>query len=354
MNAFKGSVVTALFVCGPALALDSSFSLPSIPSTPVYTPPPQIVTPQVSPVVSPPMPPVSPVGNFAPMIPTDFTNLHMGGPDPTALPTFNAAGAVQKTSKFPDLNSVKQDESGILVKKLGSAEYTRPSLASVNLSYGSILVSVRRPARLGIISTPQGDVSVAADADVIIVYREGVLRVMNLTGPSDSVKLKVHSSGVSAKIVMGDRDKGKMENKAEPGVAEMFGVDKGGVAEHAGADKAFDKHNTHEPIVSAPVAVAVKVGHELVSSDHALTRHDLQPHDGIGRRRFAFVETNVLAVSEFSLESVLTSSDLLVDMAQTTDGLRERRIMGDLSKMAAVLNYMNGGTGYVALAKDKQ
>jgi hypothetical protein len=261
---------------------------------------------------------MAPVNTFAPMIPTDFTNLHMGGTDPTALPTFNAAGAVQKTSKFPDLDSVKQDESGILVKKLNQAEFTRPSLASVNLSQGSILVSVRRPARLGIITTPQGDVSVAADADVIIVYNEGVLRVLNLTGPSDSVKLKVHSSGVSAKIVSSEAD------------------------------------NSHEPIVSAPVAVAVKVGHELVSSDHALTRHDLQPHDGIGRRRFAFVETNVLAVSEFSLETVLTSSDLLVDMAQTTDGLRERRIMGDLSKMAAVLNYMNGASGYVALAKEKQ
>jgi hypothetical protein len=94
------------------------------------------------------------------------------------------------------------------------------------------------------------------------------------------------------------------------------------------------------------------VGHEIVSSDHALTRADLHPHDGIGRRRFGFVESNVLAVSEFSLESVLTSSDFLVDLSQKTSGIKERRIMGDLSKMAAVLNYMNGQQGFVSSIKN--
>lgn len=265
-----------------------------------------------------------------PLIPTDYTNFSMGMFNSSvSMPNLNPATAVQKlSSPFPSLDQLQQDEEGILVRSLENASFTRPSLASVKLESGSILVSVRRPSRLGVISTPQGDVSVSADSDVIVTYNDGLLRVLNLTGHGEAVKVKVHASNVSSKIISSAPEPKldtKLETKPEP---------------------------SHEPIVSQPVAIAVKVGHEIISSDHALTRADLHPQDGIGRRRFGFVESNVLAVSEFSLESVLTSSDLLVDLSQKTSGIKERRIMGDLSKMAAVLNYMNGQQGFVSNIKN--
>jgi len=308
--------VGAWLSCGSASADPSSFSF-----TPTYSPPtPQVMAP-ISPVQAPPVMPVLPVHggrDTVPLIPTDYTNFSMGMFNSTVtMPNLNPAGAVQKLSgQFPNLDQVKQDEEGILVRSLENARFTRPSLATVKLDSGSILVSVRRPSRLGIINTPQGDVSVSADADVIVTYNDGLLRVLNLTGHGEAVKIKVHASNVSSKIITESQES--------------------------------SKESSHEPIVSQPLAIAVKVGHEIVSSDHALTRADLHPHDGIGRRRFGFVESNVLAVSEFSLESVLTSSDLLVDLSQTTSGVKERRIMGDLSKMAAVLNYMNGQQGFVS------
>ena len=319
---------------GNVFAQPSSFSYPSSPG-PVQSPQ---VMPTFNPQVTPAFPilPVRGGRETIPLIPTDYTNFSMGVFNSSvSMPNLNPATAVQRLSgPFPSLDQLQQDEEGILVRSLENASFTRPSLASVKLESGSILVSVRRPSRLGVISTPQGDVSASADSDVIVTYKDGLLRVLNLTGHGEAVKVKVHSSNVSSKIIsssaesnLDTKPEAKLDTKLEP---------------------------SHEPIVSQPVAIAVKVGHEIVSSDHALTRADLHPHDGIARRRFGFVETsvnqkeNVLAVSEFSLESVLTSSDLLVDLSQKTSGLKERRIMGDLSKMAAVLNYMNGQQGFVS------
>lgn len=312
---------SASMFAGLASAQPSSFSLPSGPS-----PMPQVM-PVYNPTYNQPVTPAFPVlpvhggRETVPLIPTDYTNFSMGMFNSTvSMPNLNPGTAVQKLSgAFPSLDQLKQDEEGVLVRSLENARFTRPSLASVKLDSGSILVSVRRPSRLGVISTPQGDVSVSADADVIVTYNDGLLRVLNLTGHGEAVKIKIHASNISAKII---------SSNSRP-------------------DQEQAKEPSHEPIVSQPVAIAVKVGHEIVSSDHALTRGDLHPHDGIARRRFGFVESNVLAVSEFSLESVLNSSDLLVDLCQKTSGLKERRIMGDLSKMAAVLNYMNGQQGFV-------
>ncbi len=307
----------AALLVAPASAQPSSFTYTGTAAP----------TPQISPVISPaaPVMPIFPVHSgremVVPLIPTDYTNFSMGMFNSNvSMPNLNPGEAVQKISGIPSLEQVHQDEDGILVRSLENAHYTRPSLASVKLDSGSILVSVRRPSKLGLICTPQADVSVSADADVIVTYDDGLLRVLNLTGHGPVVKIKIHSSDVSSKIISSPTSRANSSSS----------------------------ETQHEPNISQPVAIAVKVGHEIVSSDHPLTRADLHPHDGIGRRRFGFIESNVLAVSEFSLESVLTTSDLLVDLSQKTSGIKERRIMGDLSKMAAVLNYMNGQQGFVS------
>ena len=89
-------------------------------------------------------------------------------------------------------------------------------------------------------------------------------------------------------------------------------------------------------------------GYELIAGQEKMTRSTLRPKDGIARRYQKVLENGHLAVSEFSIESAINSCDMLVDLQQKTSGVKERRILSDMSKMAAVLNYKNGSQGYTA------
>ncbi len=80
-------------------------------------------------------------------------------------------------------------------------------------------------------------------------------------------------------------------------------------------------------------------GFEFVAGDRKLGGADLRPKDGIARRHFKFLEGGHLAVSEFSVDSAIKNNDLIADIRQNTTGVKERRILSDMSKMAAVLNY---------------
>lgn len=305
----KFQAALAIFGCQAALA--SSFSTGSTGYTPPAPGNPSVnINPSVPSIPVIPVMPVMPGGRTVPLVPTDYTNIPV--PSLNYQSTLPAGEGVKSTSQFPS-DLPDQDLDGILVRSLNGADFTRPSLASVTLNEGSILVSVRKPSRLGLINTSHGVVSVAGDADVIVTCdkNDGLVRVLNLTGLGENVKMKVHHQMVQARI-----------------------------------------HSTDAPVVvpTAPqppaLALSLKVGHELVVADRPLVKADLHPADGIGRRRFNFLESHFLAVNEFSLASLLTGSDLLVDLRQKVDGLKERRIVGDLSKMAAVLNYLNGEQGY--------
>jgi hypothetical protein len=303
-----------IFSTGPAPAQGTGGSFDTgggssggfMPQIPVGIPTP--VMPQIPVNIAIPRTPT------IPLVPTDYTNVGMTGVLNVPGPMGPQEG-VTSTGFSEDVP--KQDGQGILVRALNHAKYDRPSLESVTLHEGSILVSVRRPSRLGLITTPQGVVSVAADSDVIVSYHEGIVRVLNLTGMNESVKMKVHHEMVQAKVVTGT-DSGQSAPAADP---------------------------------PKPLALAIKVGNELIVGDRPLVKADLRPADGIGRRRFCLLESNYLAVNEFSLETVLTTSDMMVDLVQKVDGLKERRLIGDLSKMAAVLNYLNGAGYQVEKAK---
>ena len=51
-------------------------------------------------------------------------------------------------------------------------------------------------------------------------------------------------------------------------------------------------------------------------------------------------------MSEFSVDSAIKNNDLIADIRQNTTGVKERRILSDMSKMAAVLNYTRGEGGF--------
>jgi hypothetical protein len=72
----------------------------------------------------------------------------------------------------------------------------------------------------------------------------------------------------------------------------------------------------------------------------------LRPHDGISRRRTKVLNQGYVALSEFSVESVLHTSSLIANMTQKESDAKEKRIISDMSKMAAVLNQVNGSSGY--------
>jgi hypothetical protein len=174
------------------------------------------------------------------------------------------------------------------------AQYTRPSPYSVEFTSGRILVSVKKPSNLALVKLPLGQAAINANGDVLFSYNEGVLRVDNLTGTGESVKVRL-------------------------------------------SEGAFAKH---------PEQVSIKPGYEVVAADHKLTVRDLHPHDGIARRHFRMLEDGSMAVTEFSVESAMRNVSMIVELSQQSTGVKERRIMGDMSKMAAVLKYVNGTEGY--------
>lgn len=253
-----------------------------------------------------------------PVLPTDVTNLRLidGLPlGPVSMPKLDPTSAIKRVSEdsFPTAEQAKDAEGGIIIEPQKGTDMERTSTACVQLTSGTIFVSVRKPANLAIITTPHGTISVANDGEVIISFVDGLLKVMNLSAFGERVKVKINQAAVSASI-----------NGQSYGEAKTEGI-----------------------------AMALKIGHELVASDRGLNRMDLRPTDSIARRRSALFENDHMAVSEFSLESALNKSELLRSLIQDNHDPKERRVLRDLAKMSAVLNYVNGEGGFVAGGKQK-
>jgi hypothetical protein len=325
----------------PAWVMAQSVAPPSLP--PVITPP----TPQVNPVI-PVVPPsvfqppvIIPVRDFMPpLIPTDYTGPTRfreeipfpQGPGASNVPT----GGVKKLN--PEAFRIPEgDADGILVKARAKTRFSRPSLKSVQLEDGAVLVSVRKPCDIGLVTTPHASVSIATGADVIVEYREGVLRVFNLTGIGEAVKVQIHATSVSARLASNSAGIGSSEGE-EVAIAQQI----------PGKIDNTDK--------AAPTAftLALKLSHEIVFADRPLEATDLRPADGIARRGTCLLESNLLCVSEFSLESALSSCDMILDLQQAVSGVRERRVLSDMAKMASVLNFVNGSQGFVASRKSEK
>lgn len=260
---------------------------------PVVTPPPQ---PESKPVVvTPARPFFNPV-----LVQTDLqSNLNSfpGNTSPLDL-VFNQKaldGAVMlKSMEFPQDDELGGPTSGITVKWIEGSRFNKQNEYIVKFDHGEILVSVKKPSKQAVIKTPFGTVAIASNGDVLARLEKGVLRVANLDGTGKTIKAKFDRKGL------------------------------------------FDK----------PVILALAAGSEIVAGEKKLSRRDLRPKDGLARRGFKIIENSHLAISEISVHSILMHNDLMTDLRQANSGVKERRILGDVSKMAAILNARNGTQGF--------
>lgn len=306
-NLFRRYTKIALLFCAMVFMLMSLLD----PKFPVlagpYTPSTPTVTPVVETMQTAPPPTINlinpniPIPNNTPFInPTDVTNPNevTGGSLNTFLNPVDAGNialsGIQQIpdNEFPDYKTLSGDTSGITIK---GGDIQKENDYVYTFTKGEILVSVKKPSETCIINTPYGAIAITSNGDVLIKFNDGVLRVFNLD-----------ASGPDLKICL---DKGPFAGPADP-------------------------------------TVMVAAGFELVACDHKLTRAQMRPRDGIKRRHFKVLDNGHMAISEFSVESALEASDVIADLKQNSTGVKERRILGDMSKMAAVLNYKNGTQGF--------
>lgn len=218
---------------------------------------------------------------------------------PSGLPT-GPLGVTEIKSLTADKTG---PTDGLYYRAKTGTEFTHPNNFEITMDSGEMLVSVRKPSHNMLIENPFGTVSGVADADAIIKISDGVIHVFNMNVQRGALQVKL--------------DRGHF---AQPSL---------------------------DPILQ------ISPGFELVASDHKLTRADVRPPDGIGRKNTRVMADGYIAVSTFSLESLLNNSEMIADMNQQAAGTKEKRIVSDLSKMAAVLNYVNGAGGFEATAKTK-
>ncbi len=282
---------------GPGPGPGPAPNVPPVVVVPV--PPPTFVPP---PVFTPPTSNIFPAHN--PFIaPTDVTSPYMMNQQNNLpfnqVPNDHALKGIEQLAytQFPKDSKKDKDEHPIYVfpkPEDKTAQYERVSPAFIDFKSGEILVSVRKPATMGFVQTPFGTIAISANSEVILSMLNGVLRIINLDGMGRNVKIKLAEG----------------------------------------------------PFEGDTKVVSLKPGFELVVGGEKLTRRDIRPRDGLARRHFQLMAKGHLAISELSVASILESSNLLADLKQSITGSQERRIIGDMSKMASVLNYMNGTQGF--------
>ncbi len=294
------SLMTLMIPSTPVLAQSGGFGGGHMPSgsAPSAQPPVVQISQPQPPVVHIPVIPLKPdVPRInLPLNPRDIVSTPISTIHETPVADVAKGVTALQDSKFPSFDRVSGSYDWILVKFREGSEFNKPSSYAVHLTSGQLLVSVRRPSRLALLTCDKLEVSAGADCDLLFTYDNGVVRVANLTGLNDSVKIKLK----------------------EPAA--------GG---------------------TGATVFSVKPGYEFIyRGDQKLSSRDVRAADGISRRHFSYLENGYAAVAEVSVESVVRDCDLVAQLDQQSTGIKEKRILSDMSKMAAVLNYVNGGDGY--------
>ncbi len=198
-----------------------------------------------------------------------------------------------KNNDFPEEKALEGSTSGITIKWRDGSDFKKVNDFVVQLEQGEILISVKSPSKMALLKTPFGKFSIASNGDVLARLDKDVLRVTNIDGLGKKVKAQFE-----------------------------------------------------EGILAKKITVALAPGSELVAGKNPLRRSDMRPHDGLARRAFKVIEDKHLAISEISIASIFRANDLVAQLRQSTTGVKERRILGDMSKMAAILNARNGTQGF--------
>jgi hypothetical protein len=196
---------------------------------------------------------------------------------------------------WPKAEAMEGPDEGILVEGDDASLFVKETGHSVKLDRGQILVAVRRPSHVALIKSPLANISLAADGDIMVTYDQGgLIRIMNISGRGTVCKIKLDPS-----IWAGEKQ----------------------------------------------TLLSIKPGFELVGSISKVTRPDIRPADGVARRGSKLIANGHIAVSGVSIQSVLGSNAIIAKLNQKDDK-QDRRIIANMSKMAAVLNYVNGEEGY--------
>ena len=256
---------------------------------------PPVINPVTNPVhVTPPF--NNPVSN-----PLDVTRLIPGAYNQNS-PTLNMLGAqvggpatlgVGTPKAFPGADNLKGNPDFILVQPETGADTHRESPYLVTLTQGTVLAGVHRPSNMGMIHTPLGEVAFSANSDSFVSFNNGTLRIRNVDGTGQTVRVRITSGPLAGKVY------------------------------------------------------SVQPGYELVVSDHKLSRTDLRPTDGILRRASQSFDNGFAGVSQYHVHSALQQSGVVSQLNANKNGSElNRKVIGDMSRMAAVLNSVQGGAGY--------
>jgi hypothetical protein len=232
--------------------------------------------------------------------PLDVTKV-IPGQDGVTNPVIGGLGQVggpatlgiSTPSKFPGSEMLKGVSDYILVQAEEGTTMQRESPYLVSLTEGTVLASVKRPSSMGMIHTPLGEVAFSANSDAFITFTNGALRIKNIDGMGQTLKVKITSGPLAGKLY------------------------------------------------------SVAPGYEFVASDHKLGKSDLRPNDGIMRRASQTFDNGFAGVSQFHVHSALSKSGVVSHLAtKETSDTMARKVIGDMSRMAAVLNQVQGASGY--------
>jgi len=246
-----------------------------------------------TPPIEPPRVFNNPISNpldVTPMVPNDTNpsiaalGQQIGGP---------AILGVSSGGKFPGADDLKGNPDYILVQPEPGTQITRESPYLISLSEGTVLASVRKPSNVGMLHTPIAEVAFGSNSDAFVTFTGGVLRVRNVDGMGQTLKIRVTSGPLAGKVY------------------------------------------------------SVAPGYELVVSDHKLDRNDLRPTDGILRRQSQTFDNGFAGVSQYHVQSALSQSGVVSHLqSKEASDVMSRKVIGDMSRMAAVLNHVQGGAGY--------
>lgn len=283
----KKILSTAATVAMSAGLLAIAFSNPQITfSQSSYGPQ---FTPQFIQQFTPPKSFVPPI-----VVPTDVTSQYpqaitaMMTPSGLAgaglLAGFHTLGA----EAFPSLDQLGGSPEFLEVKWEEGSVFTKPNLYSVSLTSGTVLVGVKKPSNTGLIQTPIGSAAIYSNADALVTFKNGVLRVANLDGTGDHVRINFNGQ-----------------------------------------------------------VYAIPPGVEFVAAERPLTKTDLRPPDDkLLRRNMQVIKGQNAAIVEFSVESSIEGSVLIAQLQSSNATDKDRRMLTDVSRMAAVLNHVAGTEGF--------